>query len=126
MLNDQIAIAETVSPPKSIESKMLHLLPLMAFVVDIFSPILIQYGILPAVARFLGDLAMAAMLGLVLLYVLAFDFIPKALLVIIGITLVWFPVALINGQSVLATAWGWWLLFKYPFVALFNYYVVLS
>ena len=61
---------------------------------------------------------MAAMLGLVLLYVLAYDFIPKALLVIIGITLVWFPVALINGQSVLATAWRWWLLFKYPFAGI--------
>lgn len=121
MTTETITQLETVQASNKFDGKLLYSLPILALVVEIFTPILMAYGLLPSAARFLSDIAVAAMLGLVVLYVLAFDYVPKALLVIVGITLIWIPVAIINGQGLLATAWGWWQLFKYPFAGLFIY-----
>jgi len=121
MLTKPLVGSEIASPPKSIEGKFLHLLPVIALAIDVVFPILIQYGIIPAQARWLSDLAVAAMLGLVLLYVLAFNFIPKSLLVIVAITVIWAGISILNSQGPLVTGWGWWQIFKYPFVGLFVY-----
>src|SRR5690606_15560945 len=46
-----------------------------------------------------------------------------AVLLIGGATLIWGMVSTFEGQSLAATAWGWWGMFKYPVLGLFAYLV---
>lgn len=50
-----------------------------------------------------------------------FDRVPSVILVIIGVSLIGVTVAIANGQGIVSTIWGWWVLFQYPFVGLFAY-----
>lgn len=56
-------------------------------------------------------------------YMLKEDKIPRAVLLIAGLTLIWSLSPMLEGQSLAATAWGWWGLFKYPLLGLFAYLV---
>lgn len=73
----------------------------------------------------LVELAIHGLAGLVLLAALATmlkeDRIPKGVLVILGITLIWGIVSLVDGQSLLAFGWGWYRMFRYPLIGLFAY-----
>ncbi len=100
---------------------ILLLLLLAAFAVDLLTPFLVWKGILPSGVRWLSDLAVAGVLVLTLVHILSFDHIPKAVLLILSMSLIGITVALFEGQSILATAWGWWLFFRYLFVGIFAY-----
>ena len=102
-------------------STILLLLLLLAFAVDLFTPFLIWKGILPSAVRWLSDMAVVCILVLAFSQMLAFDRIPKAALLILGVSLIGITVALLEGQGIVATAWGWWLLFRYLIVGLFAY-----
>lgn len=52
------------------------------------------------------------------------DRIPKGVLVILGITLVWGIVAFYEGQSVAAFLWGWWRFFLPPLLCIFTYLAI--
>ncbi len=63
-------------------------------------------------------------IGVTFATMLVRDRIPLAMLLVLSITLIWGAVALFDGQSVFATAWGWYRLFKYPFVGIFIYLIM--
>lgn len=71
------------------------------------------------------ELAIHGFAGLILLAtivtMLKEDRIPKGVLVILGITLIWGVVSLVEGQSFLAFGWGWYQMFRYPLIGLFAY-----
>lgn len=98
-----------------------HLPLLLAFASFFFTPFLIKELGAPATIRWTGDAAVASMLGLMILRMLVADRIPAILPAIVALSVVGFTVALFEGQSLVATAWGWWLMFKYPLVGLFVY-----
>ena len=93
----------------------------VAFAIDVFTPYFIWKGLLPGAVRFISDLIIAFILVIVVVRMLVFDRIPGAVLLILGITLIWSTVAIFERQSGLATIWGWWLMFRYPLVAIFTF-----
>ncbi len=102
-------------------TKFLLLLLLMAFAVDLLTPFLVWKGVLPSAVRWLSDLAVAGMLALAIAHMIAFDHIPRAALLILGISLIGITMGLFEGQGIVATGWGWWLFFRYLIVGLFAY-----
>ncbi len=96
-------------------------LVLLALAVDLFTPYLIWKEIIPSSVRWVSHAAILGMMVVVYLRMLVFDHVPGALWLIVGITLIGGTVAFVNGQGPLATLWGWWTLFQYPFVGLFAY-----
>lgn len=102
-------------------SKTLLLLLLLAFTVDLLTPFLIWKGVLPSAVRWLSDLAVAGMLVLAFAHMLTLDHIPKLALLIVGFSMIGITVALFEGQSMIATTWGWWLFFRFLIVGLFAY-----
>lgn len=98
-----------------------HLPLLVAFASFLLTPILIWKAGVPAAVRWVGDAAVALMLVLVFVRMLSGNRIPFITLPVIALSIIGFVVALFEGQSLLATAWGWWLMFKYPLVGLFVY-----
>lgn len=97
------------------------LLIALSFAVDFFTPYLIRRRYVPGSVRYLGDMAIMGLFILLLLRSIVFNRIPLALLVIIGITMIWGLVALYEGQPLLATVWGWWRLFKFPIIGVLTY-----
>ena len=65
------------------------------------------------------------LIGLAVLAVFAImmteDRIPKGILVILGITLIWGIVVIYEGTSIPAFLWGWYRMFRYPLVGIFAY-----
>lgn len=97
---------------------------LIQFAAELFLPFLIMMTPVPGVAGNLLDVFAAGIALITIMYMLASDRIPAVVLVILGITLIWTMVALFEGQSVAATAWGWWKFFMYPFIGLFAYLTI--
>lgn len=54
---------------------------------------------------------------------LAQDRIPRGMLVILAITLIWGIVVFFEGQTLAMFLWGWWRFFAYPLIGLFTYLV---
>ena len=50
-----------------------------------------------------------------------FNRIPPWFLAVIGVTLLSSITAVFEGQAVAATVWGWWIMFRYPMLAVFAY-----
>jgi hypothetical protein len=92
--------------------------PLIA---DLLTPYLIWKGVLPAPARWISHAAVATMIVIVCARMLAWDWIPGMALVILGISVIWTSVAVLRGQGIVPTAWGWWLMLQYPLVGLYAY-----
>ena len=96
-------------------------LPILAVCVDLFTPYLIWNNKLPSIIRWLSDLALAAMLLITIFRMFAFNRIPYAFWMIVFIGIFWSFVAIGHGQGITPTIWGVWLLFQFPFAALFMY-----
>lgn len=92
-----------------------------AFFIDLLTPYLIWKRLVPSEMRWLSDLCIIGVIALTILWMLLNDRIPSVVLVVIGVTVLGVTVAAFEGQSWAATAWGWWRLFKYPFVGLLLY-----
>ena len=99
----------------------LMFLPILAICVDLFTPYLIWNNKIPSVIRWLSDLALAAMLVITIFRMFAFNRIPYAFWMIVFIGIFWSFVAIGHGQGITPTIWGVWLLFQFPFAALFMY-----
>jgi hypothetical protein len=52
---------------------------------------------------------------------MVFDRVPGVVWLIVGVSVIWVPVALLESQGLVATAWGWWMMFGYPMVGLYAY-----
>lgn len=90
---------------------------------ELFTPFLVWPLRFPRAVLGVVEVATALVVFVAFAYMLREDKIPRAVLVIAGLTLIWSLAPLIEGQSLLATAWGWWGLFKYPLLGLFAYLV---
>ncbi|MEM7131340.1 MAG: hypothetical protein AAF702_33815 [Chloroflexota bacterium] len=101
--------------------RFLPLLVAAALVADLLTPFLIWKRILPGPARFFGDLIILSMIGHCLWLMLRLDKIPSAFLLIIALSVVGGTVAWHEEQSWQATAWGIWLMFKYPMIGIYAY-----
>lgn len=98
------------------------LIALLVF--ELIFPVLIWKFRLPGALDFVQEIIGAAIMAIALLYMMARNRIPVIMLVVLGVTLIWGMVAVFEGQSLAATAWGWWKLFQYPFIGLYAYLVI--
>lgn len=96
-------------------------LPAIALAVDLLTPQLVTWRILPSQIRWLSDAAVAGMLVISLLMMLLLDRIPRPFFLVLAISVLGVTVALFEGQSVAATAYGWWRMFMYPMVGFYAY-----
>ena len=94
---------------------------LLALLSDLLTPILIWKTGLPAEVRWLSSGVLAAVLLDGYARMLQQRRFPAGLWIIVALSVVGIPQALLNGQSLVATMWGWWLMFRYPFVGLYAY-----
>lgn len=93
----------------------------IALATDLLTPFLIWKGILPAATRWISHAAVATMMIGAYARMMVLDRIPAVAWLIAGSSAVWITVALLEGQGVAPTAWGWWMMFEYPMVGLFAY-----
>lgn len=93
------------------------------FLVETIIPFFIWLGF-PGALDFIGEIIAGFMALVVVLHMLAKDNFPIGVFVVLAMTLIWGMVALFEGQDVVATAWGWWKMFKYPVVGLYAYLMV--
>lgn len=101
--------------------QLFPLLVMAALLAELFTPYLIWKRILPGAAKWLGDLFILLMIGHTLWRMLRRDRIPTGFLLIVAISIIGSVVAAFEGQQWQATAWGIWLMFKYPMVAIYSY-----
>lgn len=100
------------------------LLLAMLFVFEVITPFL-QWPIgLPKTVILATEGAVALTVFSAFAVMLTEDRIPKGMLVILGMTLVWGVVAFFEGQSLATFLWGWWRFFAFPLVGVFTYLVI--
>lgn len=113
-----------VEPKYSWMSEGWFLLFALLFLAELFTPFLRWPLGLPKII----ELGIHGATGLILFGAFAVmmteDRIPKSILIILGITLIWGIVVLYEGQSVLTVIWGWYQIFKYPLIGIFAYLTI--
>jgi putative peptidoglycan lipid II flippase len=102
-------------------SGRLNVLVIVAFATDLFVQFLIWKGVMPAPVRWLSHLAVALLMAGALVRMLVRNRIPPIVLVIIGLSLISVTAAVLQGQGVVPTVWGWWVMFQFPLVGLYLY-----
>lgn len=88
---------------------------------EMVSPFLIWKGILPGSIRYLGELLLFGLAGVAIARMLLLDHFPKIVLYMLALGTIGTLVATFEGQPILATMWGLWLLFQYPMLGLYIY-----
>jgi hypothetical protein len=106
------AITSSVSIP---------LLIIAALATDLLTPLAIWKGVLPEQVRWISHGAIAAMIPAVYIRMMLIYGVPRAVCFAVLASAIGVTVALANGQSLLATAWGWWVMFQFPLVGLYAY-----
>lgn len=99
----------------------INLLLLVAFLTDLLTPFLIWKGLLPAPVRWLSHLAVAIIISGCYVRMLVSDYIPGVVWLITGLSISGGTIAIMNGQGMIPTVWGWWTMFQFIFVALFAF-----
>ncbi|RMH01037.1 MAG: hypothetical protein D6706_02670 [Chloroflexi bacterium] len=94
---------------------------LVAFFTELLTPYFIWKGYLPASLRWVGDVATILVIVLAVLRMLVFNRIPKAAVLILGLSTLGIASAVLQGQGLSATLWGWMRMFKYPMMGLYAY-----
>jgi hypothetical protein len=107
--------------PKKIYGDVFFLLVVVTLATDLFFPYLIWKEIIPDTLRWISHASIALMIFVTYSRMMVFDHFPKVAWLIICISLISGFVAFMNNQGPLATLWGWWTMFQYPFVGLFAY-----
>ena len=97
------------------------ILIIAAFAIDLLTPLLIWKGFLPGGLRWLSHAAVAAMILFIPMRMLVFNKIPKVFWFVVVFSTVSILTAILTGQGIPATIWGWWLMFQFPLVGLFSY-----
>lgn len=95
----------------------------LVLLAELFTPILVWPLRFPRAILGTVEVAIALVAFVAFAYMLKEDRIPRAVLLIIGLTLIWSISPMIEGQPLAATIWGWWGMFKYPLLALFAFLV---
>lgn len=94
---------------------------MVALAVDLLTPYLIWRGILPAPFRWFSHAALALTLALAYVRMMVHDRVPLVVPAMAGITAIGAAVAILQGQGMVATAWGVWILLQYPLIGLYVY-----
>lgn len=97
------------------------LLLLVALFADLLTPLLIWKHILPDAVRWISDLAVATLLLWTLARMVVFNRVPLAFPLMLTLTAVGVTTAGFEGQQGVATAWGWWVMFRYPMLGIYTY-----
>jgi hypothetical protein len=98
-----------------------NVLIIVALATDLVTPFLVWKGVLPGYTRWLSHAAVALMMIGAYVRMMVYDRVPVVAWVIVWVSAAGLCVALLRGQGIGATAWGWWLMFQYPLVGLFAY-----
>lgn len=93
---------------------------ILIFLSEIIIPLLIYFGA-PGRIDFALEIVTALAVSGTLIHMTATNRVPAGVLLILAVSLVWGLVALFEGQSASATAWGWWKFFQYPILAIYAY-----
>lgn len=101
--------------------KILAFLPLVALSVDLLTPFLIWKGVIPASVRWGSHAVIALVILLCILRMFSFDHFPRAIWLVVAVSVVWTLVALAHRQGIPSTVWGVWLLLQFPVFCLFAY-----
>ena len=112
---------ESESREDNIEWAWYHLLPAVSLAIYIFTPIMIWKFGLPDEVKYFADLIVIAMIALAVAHMVTIDRIPGYFMAIMALTVISAIVATFEGQSPSVTAWGWWMMFRFPMVGLFAY-----
>lgn len=99
-----------------------RLLALLMFIELIWPFLLWQAGFRPR-ADVTKEFVAGILVVVTLLFVLVRNRIPGAVLIMLGITIIWGLIATFEAQPISATLWGWWRLFKYPLLLVFAYLI---
>lgn len=102
-------------------SKAPNILLTLAFVADLLTPFLIWQGIVPGILRWISHGAIFIMILAVMMRMLAFKRIPFTFWIIFLLSVIGIATAMLTGQGVQPTIWGWWLMYQFPLVCLFCY-----
>ncbi|MCH7745999.1 MAG: 50S ribosomal protein L11 methyltransferase [Chloroflexi bacterium] len=94
---------------------------MVVLMADLLTPFFIWKGILPPPIRWISSIGVAILASIAFARMMALDRIPRAVLVIGALSAIGITVALLEGQGILATAWGWWRMFEFVLVGLFAY-----
>jgi hypothetical protein len=97
------------------------ILLLLALTVDLVTPVLIWKGMVPAYSRWLSHAVVVAIMVGAYVRMMVLDRIPRGLWLIVWLSAVGIVVALLRGQSIGATLWGWWIMFQFPVLAVWVY-----
>jgi hypothetical protein len=119
-INPRIRRKRSRDKPGIISSHV-NLLLALALVTDLLTPFLIWKGILPAYTRWITHASLAIIIAVAYLRMMMLNQIPAAAWVIVGFSLIGVSVALFRGQGILPTAWGLWMMFRYPIVGIYIY-----
>jgi hypothetical protein len=93
----------------------------VALATDLLTPFLIWKGVLPAATRWISHAAVGTMMIGAYARMMVLNRVPVVAWLIVGVSAIGITVALLEGQGVVPTAWGWWMMFEYPMVGLFAY-----
>jgi hypothetical protein len=96
----------------------------LLFIVELFVSFILWKAGLPRTTDVIKEAIALGMILVTMATMLVRDRIPRIMLLILSITLIWGAVALFDGQSFSATLWGWFRFFKYLFVGLFVYLIM--
>ena len=93
------------------------------FFAELIVPFLLWRAGLPRSMDFFKEIVAGVIVLLTFSFILLRDRIPLALLFILGVSLIWSLVPILDGQTAGATLWGWWRFFKYPLLLIFAYLI---
>lgn len=97
------------------------LLLAVAVLIDLSGPFLSWKHVMPGPVRWLSHVAIALMIVIIYLRMMVYNHVPGVVWLVGWVSVTWVLVSFLRGQGTLATAWGWWILFQFPMVALFVY-----
>lgn len=102
-------------------SPTVNFLIILIFFTDLVSPFLIWKGILPAPVRWISDLALVAVLGIIFFRMVVLDRFPLGFWLLAGFAILGMAQATLHGQSPVATMWGWWQTLSVPTLVIYAY-----
>ena len=94
---------------------------LVAFGLDLFASYLVWKGYLPEILTSVSQMLVAVAIVFAYTRMMVLNRIPGAVWVLLGVSAVGITVAVLRGQGILPTLWGWWNLFKYPMLGIYAY-----
>lgn len=98
-----------------------NLLIFFIFFAELLLPLLIWKGVVPAPVRWLPDLLVVVVTGILFLRMFVFDQFPLGFWLIIGLFILSTAQATLQGQPIATTLWGGWRTLQLPFFAVYAY-----